>query len=72
MFSALTAYISKIPIAHIHGGELTEGAIDDSLRHAITKMAHIHFVASRTYYKRIIQLGENKKNVHGSPLKLKK
>ena len=62
--ASYAALINQIPLAHFHGGELTEGAIDDSLRHAITKMAHIHFVASRTYYKRVIQLGENKKNVH--------
>jgi len=62
--ASYAALMSQIPLAHFHGGELTEGAIDDSLRHAITKMAHIHFVASKTYYRRIIQLGESKKNVY--------
>ena len=53
------AMVANIPIAHIHGGEITEGAIDDSIRHAITKMAHLHFVAAPEYRKRVIQLGEN-------------
>lgn len=48
----------QIPIAHLHGGELTEGAVDDSVRHAITKMSHLHFAASEIYRKRIIQMGE--------------
>ena len=58
-----TALIYKIPVAHISGGELTLGAIDDSIRHSITKMSHIHFVATSTYKKRVIQLGEDKKNI---------
>jgi UDP-N-acetylglucosamine 2-epimerase (non-hydrolysing)/GDP/UDP-N,N'-diacetylbacillosamine 2-epimerase (hydrolysing) len=45
-------------VAHIHGGELTEGAIDDAIRHVITKMSHLHFVATETYRRRVIQLGE--------------
>lgn len=55
---AQTALVQKIPLAHIHGGELSEGAIDDAIRHSITKMAHLHFVAADSYRKRIIQLGE--------------
>jgi UDP-hydrolysing UDP-N-acetyl-D-glucosamine 2-epimerase len=55
---AVSALLLGIPIAHIHGGELTEGAIDDSVRHAITKMASLHFAATEVYRKRIIQMGE--------------
>lgn len=47
-----------IPVAHIHGGELSEGAIDDALRHSITKMSHLHFVSTETYSRRVIQMGE--------------
>ncbi|PSK94446.1 UDP-N-acetylglucosamine 2-epimerase [Taibaiella chishuiensis] len=60
---ASAALIFKIPIAHIHGGEITEGAFDDAIRHAITKMSHIHFAATETYRNRIIQLGENPERV---------
>lgn len=56
---ASTALIFKIPIIHLHGGEITEGAYDDSIRHAITKLSHIHFASTEEYRKRIIQLGEN-------------
>ena len=56
---AYAGHISKIPIAHIHGGEKTVGAFDDSLRHAITKMSKLHFVSTMEYAKRVIQLGEN-------------
>lgn len=56
--AAQAAMFAKIPIAHIHGGELTEGAVDDSIRHAISKMAHLHFVAAEPYRRRVIQLGE--------------
>lgn len=52
------ALIMQIPVAHLHGGEITEGAYDESIRHAITKMATIHFAAAEPYQKRIIQLGE--------------
>ena len=59
MFAAVVAALPyKIPIAHIHGGELTEGAIDDAIRHSITKMSHLHFVATETYAQRVIQMGE--------------
>lgn len=55
---ASAATVCRIPIAHIHGGETTEGAIDESFRHSITKMAHLHFPCCETYRQRIIQLGE--------------
>lgn len=56
---AASATICRIPIAHIHGGELTVGAIDDAFRHAITKMSHLHFAATEKYRRRIIQMGEH-------------
>jgi GDP/UDP-N,N'-diacetylbacillosamine 2-epimerase (hydrolysing) len=59
----IAAHISKVPIAHIHGGEITSGVVDDALRHSITKMSQIHFAANKIYKKRIIQLGESPKNV---------
>ncbi len=52
------AMLANIPIAHIHGGELTQGAIDDAIRHSITKMSHIHFAVAEDYKRRIIQMGE--------------
>ena len=52
------ALFHKIPIAHIHGGEITEGAYDDCVRHAISKMSHLHFTATESYRNRVIQLGE--------------
>ena len=59
IFSAVTsAMISGIPIAHIHGGEVSEGAFDEAIRHSISKMSHLHFVAAEDYRKRVIQLGE--------------
>jgi len=63
MGACLSATIFRIPIAHIHGGEKTVGAFDDCIRHAITKLSHIHFVANDVYRKRVIQLGENQKYV---------
>jgi GDP/UDP-N,N'-diacetylbacillosamine 2-epimerase (hydrolysing) len=60
---AAAALIAKVPVAHLHGGEVTEGAIDDAFRHAITKMSHLHFVATEPYRKRVIQLGENPQTV---------
>ncbi|MDC0601532.1 UDP-N-acetylglucosamine 2-epimerase [Aliiglaciecola sp.] len=60
---AQAAMMSRLPIAHIHGGELTIGAIDDAIRHAITKMSQLHFAATEKYRQRIIQLGEQPKNV---------
>jgi len=62
--SAISAHLSRIPVAHIHGGEVTHGVIDDAFRHSITKMSHIHFAANAIYKKRIIQLGESPKNVY--------
>jgi len=56
--AAIAAHFARIPIAHLHGGELTEGAVDDAIRHAITKMSLLHFVSTETYRKRVIQLGE--------------
>lgn len=53
----------KIPIAHLHGGETTEGAIDEAIRHSITKMSYLHFTSAEEYRKRVIQLGENPKRV---------
>lgn len=61
---ASAAMIARIPIAHIHGGELTEGLIDEAIRHSITKMSHLHFTATDEYRKRVIQLGEQPENVH--------
>ncbi|PSK81335.1 UDP-N-acetylglucosamine 2-epimerase [Prolixibacter denitrificans] len=61
--AASTALIAGIPIAHIHGGELTEGAYDDAIRHSITKMSHLHFAATEQYRNRIIQLGEQPETV---------
>jgi len=57
--AAQAALVARIPVAHIHGGETTEGAIDESIRHAITKMSHLHFVAAEPYRTRVIQLGEH-------------
>lgn len=53
------ALIMQIPIAHLHGGEITEGAYDDAIRHAISKMANLHFVAAESYRRRVIQMGES-------------
>ena len=59
IFSAVSAaHISRIPVAHLHGGEVTEGAFDDALRHSITKMSHLHFTSTDAYRQRVIQLGE--------------
>lgn len=56
--AAQAAMLARIPIAHVHGGEATEGLIDEAIRHAITKMSHLHFVAAETFRRRVIQLGE--------------
>ncbi|EMO24140.1 UDP-N-acetyl-D-glucosamine 2-epimerase, UDP-hydrolysing [Leptospira santarosai str. HAI134] len=61
--AAVAALISRIPIAHLHGGEVTEGAFDEGIRHSITKMSHFHFVATSEYRNRVIQLGEDPSNV---------
>lgn len=57
--AAQAALIARLPIAHLHGGETTEGAMDEAIRHAITKMSHLHFVAAEPYRRRVIQLGED-------------
>lgn len=62
--AASAAMIARIPIAHLHGGETTEGAIDEAIRHAITKMSHLHFVAADEYRQRVIQLGESPDRVY--------
>ena len=59
IFSAVSAaLVARIPVAHLHGGEATEGLIDEAIRHSITKMSQLHFVAAEEYRKRVIQLGE--------------
>lgn len=58
------ALVARIPVAHLHGGELTEGAVDDAIRHAVTKMSQVHFVATEAYRQRVIQLGETPARVH--------
>jgi GDP/UDP-N,N'-diacetylbacillosamine 2-epimerase (hydrolysing) len=64
IFSAVsTAMIARIPIAHLHGGEATEGLIDEPIRHSITKMSHLHFTATDEYKNRVIQLGEQPSRV---------
>lgn len=65
IFAAVSAaLVARIPIAHLHGGEATEGLIDEAIRHSITKMSHLHFVAADEYQKRVVQLGEQPRNVH--------
>ncbi len=65
IFAAATAaYLSRIPVIHVHGGEVTAGAVDDALRHSITKMASLHFVALPEYRRRVLQLGESPETVH--------
>lgn len=64
IFSAVAAAaVSRIPVAHIHGGEITRGAFDEAFRHSITKMSHLHFTAAKSYQRRVIQLGEGPKTV---------
>lgn len=64
IFAAVaSAMISKIPVAHLHGGEATEGLVDEPIRHSITKMSQLHFTATEEYRKRVIQLGEDPKRV---------
>lgn len=67
--AAVAAVPFNIPIAHIHGGEVTEGAIDDALRHSLTKLSHLHFVSTEVYAKRVIQMGEEpwRVTVSGAP-----
>lgn len=67
--AAQASLMLGIPIAHLHGGETTEGAFDEAIRHAVTKMAHLHFVAADEYAWRVRQLGESDENIHnfGAP-----
>lgn len=68
--AATAATVLSVPVAHIHGGELTEGAMDDALRHAITKMSFLHFTSTEEHRRRVIQLGEEPERVyfHGAPI----
>ena len=61
--AAISAMVMRIPIAHLHGGERTEGAIDEGIRHSITKMSYLHFTSTEEYRRRVIQLGENPERV---------
>lgn len=63
---AQTATLLRIPIAHIHGGEITEGLIDEAIRHSLTKMSHLHFCSSEVYKNRVIQMGEQPNHVFNS------
>lgn len=63
MAAVVSAMINRVPIAHLHGGEATEGLIDEAIRHSITKMSHLHFVAADEYRRRVIQLGERPSSV---------
>ena len=62
--AASSALICQVPIAHLYGGEVTQGSIDDMLRNAITKMSNLHFVSTKTYKNRVIQMGEDSNNVY--------
>ncbi len=57
--AVIAAMVARIPVAHLHGGESTEGAFDEAIRHSITKMSYLHFVAAEEYRKRVVQLGEH-------------
>jgi GDP/UDP-N,N'-diacetylbacillosamine 2-epimerase (hydrolysing) len=61
---SLAAYLNQVPIAHIHGGEITQGSLDDGFRHCISKISNIHFVSHKIYKKRLEQLGENPRAVY--------
>lgn len=63
LVAATAAMVHRIPIAHIHGGESTEGAMDEAIRHSVTKMSMLHFASTEAYKRRIIQLGEQPKRV---------
>lgn len=64
LMAASAAMVARIPIAHIHGGELTEGVMDDAIRHSITKMSCLHFTATQEYRNRVIQMGEQPQSVY--------
>lgn len=61
--AAVAAHVARIPVAHLHGGEKTEGAVDEAFRHSITKLSHLHFTAAEEYRQRVIQLGEDPSRV---------
>jgi UDP-hydrolysing UDP-N-acetyl-D-glucosamine 2-epimerase len=61
---AQSCFFLEIPLAHLHGGEITEGVIDDTIRHLVTKMADLHFVANRIFRNRVLRLGEASENVY--------
>jgi len=61
--AAIAAFIMRIPIIHLYGGELTQGLIDEGIRHSITKLSYLHFVSTEVYRKRVIQLGESPERV---------
>ncbi|NUQ18567.1 MAG: UDP-N-acetylglucosamine 2-epimerase (hydrolyzing) [Sphingomonas sp.] len=61
---AAAAELTRVPVAHVHGGERSEGAVDEAFRHAITKMSSVHFVATEAYRRRVLQLGEDPSAVH--------
>ena len=61
---ASAAMFMQIPIAHIHGGESTQGVVDEAIRHSVTKMSHLHFTSTEAYRQRVIQLGEQPENTH--------
>lgn len=63
MVAATVSMLQRIPIVHLHGGEISEGAVDDSIRHSITKMSSLHFTSTEEYRKRVIQLGEHPERV---------
>lgn len=63
LVAVVAALIFKIPVVHLHGGEITQGAYDDAIRHAITKMSHLHFTSTETYRQRVIQMGESPETV---------
>lgn len=67
--AATAALLMNIPIAHIHGGEMTEGAVDEQIRHAITKMSYLHFTSTEIYRERVLQMGEESQRVYhvGAP-----
>ncbi|RNB53846.1 UDP-N-acetylglucosamine 2-epimerase (hydrolyzing) [Brevibacillus gelatini] len=62
--AAQAAMVARLPLAHLHGGEKTEGLIDEAIRHSVTKMSHLHFVSTEDYRRRVIQLGEDPSRVY--------
>jgi len=61
---SLAAYLAKVPVAHIHGGEITQGSLDDGFRHCISKMSNLHFVSHKDHKKRLIKMGENPQTIY--------